>query len=154
MKVLFVCLGNICRSPMAEGIFRDKAAKAGLKIATDSCGTSSHHVGESPDKRAIDCLDSHGVDISDLRARQFDPLDFDHFDLIFTMDSSNHRDILRLADTDEKRQKVKLFLHAAFNTNSAVPDPWYGDDNGFHEVFRMLNEACDVILRKLSAYHR
>ena len=151
MKVLFVCLGNICRSPMAEGIFRKKVALEKLPVTTDSCGTSANHVGESPDRRAIQCLDAYGVDIRDLKARQFKKEDFERFDVIYAMDTSNYRDITRMAISDAQKQKVILFLQAAYGNNGgSVPDPWYGDEEGFHTVYHMINGACDILLTKLS----
>jgi protein-tyrosine phosphatase len=141
-----VCLGNICRSPMAEGIMRARAEEMNMELELDSAGTSGHHSGESPDRRAISCMKEKGIDISKLRARRFSVEDFNRFDIIFTMDHSNHRDVLALARTEDDRSKVHLFL-AEFG-NKAVPDPWYGEMTGFYEVFDLLNEACTHHIQK------
>ncbi len=124
-KVLMVCLGNICRSPVAEGVLRHVANKKGLKIIVDSAGTANYHVGESTDKRSIANAKKNGVDISMLRGRQFNVLDFDEFDYIFTMDESNLKNVLALAKTEEHKQKVDLLLNTAYpNKNLPVPDPY------------------------------
>ena len=138
MKILMVCLGNICRSPMAEGIMRNLGGK---KVEVDSAGTASYHIGLQPDKRMIATAFNHGVDISNLRARQFQYDDFNSFDLIFAMDSSNYRNIISLAKNDNDKQKVKMILD-----NSNVPDPYYGDNEGFEHVYRLLHEACQNFL--------
>ena len=133
-----VCLGNICRSPMAEGIMRNLGGK---KVEVDSAGTASYHIGLQPDKRMIATAFDHGIDISNLRARQFQYDDFNSFDLIFAMDSSNYRNIISLAKNDNDKQKVKMILD-----NSNVPDPYYGDNEGFEHVYRLLHEACQNFL--------
>ena len=138
MKILMVCLGNICRSPMAEGIMRNLGGK---KVEVDSAGTASYHIGLQPDKRMIATAFDHGIDISNLRARQFQYDDFNSFDLIFAMDSSNYRNIISLAKNDNDKQKVKMILD-----NSNVPDPYYGDNEGFEHVYRLLHEACQNFL--------
>jgi protein-tyrosine phosphatase len=139
-RVLMVCLGNICRSPMAEGILRARASEMGLAIEIDSAGTSAQHSGETPDRRAIKCMADQGIDIGNLRARQFQKSDFDKFHAIYAMDQSNYQDILKLASTDEQRSKVHLFLEDF--GNKAVPDPWFGHLDGFYKVFDMLDEAA------------
>ena len=136
-----VCLGNICRSPMAEGIMRKLGGK---KVEVDSAGTADYHIGFQPDKRMIATAIEHGVDISNLRARQFQSDDFDSFDLIFAMDSSNYRNIISLAKDDNDKQKVKMILD-----NSNVPDPYYGGDEGFEHVYQLLHEACQKILEDI-----
>ena len=133
-----VCLGNICRSPMAEGIMRNLGGK---KVEVDSAGTASYHIGLQPDKRMIATAFDHGIDISNLRARQFQYDDFNSFDLIFAMDSSNYRNIISLAKNDNDKQKVKMILD-----NSNVPDPYYGDNEGFEHVYQLLHEACQNFL--------
>lgn len=144
-----VCLGNICRSPIAEGILRQKAKEQGLHVQTDSAGTSSFHIGEAPDRRMRATAKSNGVDIDDLRARQFIPADFDRFDIIYAMDQSNYNNIISLAETDEEKEKVKLILNEINpGANQAVPDPYYGGDEGFQHVFDLLDEATDVIIDK------
>lgn len=151
-KLLFVCLGNICRSPMAEGIFRHKAQEMGIEIETDSCGTGGWHAGESPDGRAQGCMRDHGMNIGDLRARKFSPADFDRFDVIFTMDTSNHGDVLSLASSDKQAQKVKLMLNEIYpGEDTSVPDPYFGGDEGFEHVFDLLTRSADKVLSELQA---
>ena len=143
-----VCLGNICRSPLAEGILRDKLSKNGLDWEVDSAGTGGWHIGSLPDRRSVDVARKYGIDITYQRARKFRSNDFDEFDIIFAMDTSNYHDIHRMALNDSERQKVKLILEEVLpGQKKSVPDPYY-DDNGFEEVFKMLDEACDVIIRK------
>ncbi len=145
-----ICLGNICRSPMAEGIVRHKASEKGIDIILDSCGTNGFHNGEHADSRAISNLQSKGIDISDLRSRQFRTSDFDEFDQLFVMDSSNRDTVLRLARNEKDIQKVRLFLNEAFpNQNLSVPDPYYGGDEGFEKVFEMLDQAADLFLNRV-----
>lgn len=145
MKILMVCLGNICRSPLAEGILQAKADAQGLPWEVDSAGTGAYHVGELPDPRSQAVARKYGLDISDQRARQFKAADLDRFDLIFAMDRSNYQNILRLAKTEEQRQKVKLILEFTGSGETNVPDP-YWDDNGFEHVYQLLDTACDRIL--------
>ncbi|RMG83480.1 MAG: low molecular weight phosphotyrosine protein phosphatase [Bacteroidetes bacterium] len=148
MKILMVCLGNICRSPLAEGILKHKIKERGLDWTVDSAGTGSWHVGERPDPRSIAMARKKGIDISDQRARKFTAADFDRYDLILAMDSSNYRDILRRAKTEEHRNKVALIMNfASPGRNENVPDP-YWDDNGFEQVFDMLEAACDSLIQK------
>ena len=146
-KILMVCLGNICRSPLAEGIMRAKLSK---DFIVDSAGTGGWHAGELPDKRSISIAKNRGLDITSQRARQFKISDFDTFDYIYVMDNSNYKDVMALAPNDEAKSKVKLILNELFpNENVDVPDPYYGGQDGFENVFDMLNEACDVIAGKL-----
>lgn len=150
-RILFVCLGNICRSPMAEGIFRHKAEEFGLDVEFDSCGTGGWHVGEAPDARARQCAKSYGVDISKLRARQFSSEDFDRFDMIFAMDTSNYRDIVSLAKKEHHKSKVRLMLDEIYpDENRSVPDPYYGGAQGFDHVFDLLSQAAERVLGKLN----
>lgn len=134
-----VCLGNICRSPMAEGVLRHVANENNLHIEVDSCGTSRFHINESPDKRAIACLKKKGILIDQLKARQFDLNDFELFDHIYVMDKTNLEDILNLASTDQHRSKVSLWMDAVSATNESVPDPYYGGEEEFERVYQMLN---------------
>lgn len=147
IKILMVCLGNICRSPLAEGILRHKTEQRGLtKVVVDSAGTSNYHTDEHPDKRSVRNAHSHGIDISRLRARQFTPADFDRFDHIYVMDSSNYGDVVSLARSDSDREKVQLILNVLYpDSNMSVPDPYYGGEQGFENVFMLLNDACDII---------
>jgi protein-tyrosine phosphatase len=151
MKILMVCLGNICRSPLAEGIMKSKIQQKGLDWEVDSAGTGHWHVGQLPDKRSIAIAKKYNIDITDQRGKQLRSKDLDTFDRIFAMDTANYRDILRLATTDTQREKVDLIMNL-LNTgsNQDVPDPYY-DDNGFEEVFRMLEAACDAFVEKMAS---
>lgn len=145
-----VCLGNICRSPIAEGILRHKLRlMKNTDILTDSAGTSNFHTGEAPDTRMRMTAVRNGMDISDLRARQFCTDDFDDFDLIYAMDLNNKKDILSLARNDDDVKKVKLILDELYpGENREVPDPYYGGDDGFQDVFDMLDEATDQLIAR------
>ncbi|MEN0002666.1 MAG: low molecular weight protein-tyrosine-phosphatase [Bacteroidota bacterium] len=147
MKVLMVCLGNICRSPLAEGILKHQLQEKGLTWEVDSAGTGAWHVGERPDPRSIAIAKQHGIDITQQRARQFKASDLQEYDLIFAMDQSNYQNILRLATTPEQEQKVQMIMERVppFERQD-VPDP-YWDDNGFQNVFDMLDEACEQIIK-------
>ncbi|MFM8361499.1 MAG: low molecular weight protein-tyrosine-phosphatase [Haliscomenobacter sp.] len=149
MHILMVCLGNICRSPLAEGILKEKARAAGLDWHVDSAGTGGWHSGEQPDRRSIAVARKYGVDISGQRARQFHPRDFQRFDLIFAMDESNLRDLRRLAPTPDDAARVRLLLEYAHGSPAEVPDPYYHDDTAFEEVFHLLDAACGEIMGKL-----
>ncbi|GLR16889.1 low molecular weight protein-tyrosine-phosphatase [Portibacter lacus] len=141
MKVLMVCLGNICRSPLAEGILKSKKPD----WYVDSAGTSNYHIGERPDLRSIEIARKYNIDISNQRARQFSREDFAKFDLILAMDSSNYQNILKLARSEADKEKVKLILnYAQPGLNMAVPDPYY--DGGFEKVYQLLNEALDNLV--------
>lgn len=149
MKVLMVCLGNICRSPLAHGILEHKIREKKLAWQVDSCGTGSWHAGERPDRRSVEIAQKNGIDITYQRARQIRSIDIDDFDLIFAMDIHNYEDILRYCNTDAERSKVKLILNEVYpNENRNVPDPYYGGANGFHDVFKMLEEACERIIER------
>lgn len=144
MNIITVCLGNICRSPMAEGILRFKLKERGIHAMVDSAGIGGWHAGENPDKRAIQTMRNHGIDISNLIARQFVKNDFDQFDIILAMDESNLEDILSLTSNTDHRGKVKLMLsYLPHKKIKSVPDPWYGNLDGFENVYQMLNESCD-----------
>ncbi|SFZ92189.1 protein-tyrosine phosphatase [Flaviramulus basaltis] len=144
-----VCLGNICRSPLAEGILKSKLPKDSFTI--DSAGTANYHTGNSPDKRSIAVARKNSLDISNLRGRQFHVYDFDMFDWIYVMDESNFKNVIKLARNDEDIAKVKFILNEVYpNQNHDVPDPYYGGDEGFENIYKMLNEACDNIAKKLN----
>ena len=147
-KILFVCLGNICRSPMAEGIMRKKITEKNLSIEVNSAGTADYHVGERPDSRAIATSKSYGIDISELRGRQFKENDFDQFDRIYAMDASNFKNILRLARNENDEKKVHYFL-ADGNNGLDVPDPWFGEPEGFYSVFELIEKTCINILEDI-----
>lgn len=150
MRILMVCLGNICRSPMAEGILRQKANERGLAVHVDSAGTGDYHIGEAPDHRAISTAGKYGVDISRLSARQFTVSDFDSFDRIFVMDQSNLRNVLALATSEAQRAKVELLLDAVYpGEEMEVPDPWFGSLEGFDRCFEMLETACDKVAESI-----
>lgn len=148
MKILLVCLGNICRSPMAEGILRDMIQKQGLDWRTDSAGTGDYHVGEQPDKRAMRTMKDRGIDITDLRARHLRPSDFVEFDLLLAMDASNLRNMQAIAPSPELVKKARLMMDfAPDHARREVPDPYFGGDDGFVEVYDMLTIACGNVLK-------
>jgi protein-tyrosine phosphatase len=150
MKILMVCLGNICRSPLADGLLRKKVREAGLAIEVDSAGTADYHSGESPDSRMCATARKFKCPIDELRARQFIVADFDRFDRIYVMDQSNEKNVLQLARTDADRKKVMLLLNESHpGQNLEVPDPYYGGDQGFINVYNLLDEATDVIMNQL-----
>lgn len=152
IKILMVCLGNICRSPLAEGILASKLPKNKFKV--DSAGTGSWHIGNAPDERSISTAKKNGIIISSQKCRQFTKNDFDFFDYIYVMDSTNYKDIIELSENQEHKKKVQLILNDLFpNENVDVPDPYYGLQNGFDLVYQMLNEACDLIAKKLMEKH-
>jgi protein-tyrosine phosphatase len=152
VKILMVCLGNICRSPLAEGILASKLPKE--KFLVDSAGTGSWHIGRAPDNRSIATAKKNGLNISNQKGRQFKKSDFDAFDYIFVMDNNNYNDVLDLATNELQKNKVQLILNEIFpNENVDVPDPYYGLTNGFDMVYQMLDEACEVIAKKLIAKH-
>ncbi len=147
-KILMVCLGNICRSPLAEGILKAKTNH--LDVVVDSAGTAAYHVGEQPDIRSIEIANKYGIDLTSQRARQFSVNDFDEFDKIYAMDSSNYANIISLARDERDRNKVDVILNES-NPKSfqSVPDPYYGGENGFQNVYDMLDEACNIITQNL-----
>ncbi|MDB4089499.1 low molecular weight phosphotyrosine protein phosphatase [Flavobacteriales bacterium] len=150
MKILMVCLGNICRSPLAEGIMANKVKENGLNYEVDSAGTAAYHIGNLPDERSIEVANKYGIDLTTQRARQFKVNDFQNFDIIYAMDTENYNNILNLANSEEDELKVKLILNEIEpNSNSSVPDPYYGGDEGFDNVYQMLNLACESIITKL-----
>jgi protein-tyrosine phosphatase len=145
-----VCLGNICRSPLADGLLRKKVAEAGLAVEVDSAGTDDYHVRNAPDARMRKTAKSFGTPIDDLRARQFVVEDFDRFDRIYVMDKSNRSNVLALARTQADADKVELILNLSHpGKDLEVPDPYYGGDEGFIEVYELLDEATDVLMNEL-----
>jgi protein-tyrosine phosphatase len=148
VRVLMVCLGNICRSPLAEGILKLKVDSQ--KYFIDSAGTGSYHLGSPPDNRSVAVARKNNLDISYQRCRQFGVSDFDEFDIIYVMDNSNKRDVLALARDENDKAKVKMILNEIFpNENVDVPDPYLGGDQGFEKVYKLLEEACSIIAQKL-----
>ena len=142
-----VCLGNICRSPMAEGILKHKAEQAGVEVIIDSAGTSSWHQGEQPDVSAMEEMRTQGIDISDQQSRPFTAADFDHFDHILVMDTSNKSNVLSLARNIADVDKVNLMLDYGNEVKGkSVPDPYY--DDGFSRVFDLLDYACDAFIEE------
>lgn len=142
-----VCLGNICRSPLAEGILRSKLSN---NFIVDSAGTGGWHAGELPDKRSIEIANKNRLDITNQRARKFTKNDFADFDIIYAMDNSNLKDILQLAPNENAKSKVHLILNELYpNENKDVPDPYYGQNDGFEKVYNMLDEACSNIAKKI-----
>ncbi len=143
-----VCLGNICRSPLAEGIMKEKIKKAGLDFFVDSAGMISYHVGECPDHRSIAVAKQFGIDISEQVARKFTKNDFEKFDLIFAMDTSVYEELISIATSEKHKKKIHRFLDFAEWDSSEVPDPYYGSKKDFEEVFNLLNAAGDKITGK------
>ena len=151
MKVLMVCLGNICRSPLAEGVLSDKIKKAGLNWQVDSAGTSNYHIDEEPDPRSQENALQQDINISHLRGRQFVKEDFQFFDKIYVMDDSNYQNVVKLASNQEDTDKVDLLLNQANpGSNHNVPDPYYGGSGGFENVFQLIDKACDAIIKQYS----
>ncbi|WP_196851976.1 low molecular weight protein-tyrosine-phosphatase [Flavobacterium sp. CAN_S2] len=152
VKILMVCLGNICRSPLAEGILASKLPKE--KFTVDSAGTGSWHIGHSPDERSIAVAKKNKISISNQKGRQFSTTDFDSFDYIYVMDNSNYEDVVKLAENQQQKEKVELILNELFpNEKVDVPDPYFGLPNGFEIVYNMLDEVCEIIAKKLIAKH-
>jgi len=151
-NVLMVCLGNICRSPLAEGILKSKTDPK--KIYVDSAGTGDYHVNDLPDPRSIAIAKKHKLDITSQRGRQFSVQDFDRFHHIYVMDTFNYADVIALARDEDDRKKVKLILDEIFpGENVDVPDPYQGLADGFKNVFAMLDDACEIIAKKLKETH-
>ena len=151
IRVLFVCLGNICRSPTAEAVFRALVERSGLQdiIEIESAGTAAYHAGEGPDHRATRAAGVRGYDMSALRARQVDEADFLRFDYILAMDSANHRELISLCPA-ESRHKVGFFLDYGENDpGSDVPDPYYGGEDGFDHVLDLVEDAARGLLEDL-----
>ncbi|MEO0311791.1 MAG: hypothetical protein RIQ89_1448 [Bacteroidota bacterium] len=148
-KVLMVCLGNICRSPVAEGVFRSLAEAQRKSVIVDSAGTASFHIGEHPDPRSIVNALSHDISIGQLRGRQFQLEDFENFDVIYVMDQSNLKNVLALAQSTAHRSKVFLLTEAAGLIEKEVPDPYYGTVSDFEKTFDIIHRACSKLVNKL-----
>lgn len=145
-----VCLGNICRSPMADGLLRRKVKEQNLNVLVDSAGTANYHIGSPPDHRMIETAKSRGTDIQNLSARQFSKKDFQDFDLIYVMDESNLSNVIKLTTNSAEQQKVKLILEELYpNESKRVPDPYYGSMKDFMDVYNLLDKVTDVIIEKI-----
>lgn len=161
MKILMVCLGNICRSPLAEGILQDKAFKAGLKWSVESAGTNSYHTGEPPHRFSQKIAKLNGIDISSQRARRFSPDDFTVYDKIYALAEDVLEEMKRIATNKFDASKVDVLLNELYpGKNLDVPDPYYGGEEGYHEVYEMINKTCDRIIenysisKKIQATHK
>lgn len=155
MKILMVCLGNICRSPLAEGILKEKLKQKGINAEVDSAGTATYHAGEKPDKRSQEIALKHGIEIAYQRARHFTREDFEYFDKIFVMDKHNYNDVIEMAKTPEHKEKVEMIMNVLNSgENISVPDPYYGGHDGFQIVYNMLDSACNVIAERIEATKR
>ena len=148
MKILMVCLGNICRSPLAEGILAHKTQH--LNIEVDSAGTAGYHIGKLPDERSIEIAEKYNIDLTKQRARQFSRADFDDFDIIYAMDTNNYTHLISLANNETERNKVRLILNEVNPEKfESVPDPYYGGDDGFQNIYNMLDVACNKIISQI-----
>ena len=149
MKILMVCLGNICRSPLAEGILQHKVDEAGLNWTVDSAGTAGYHIGEAPHPLSQKVAKMNGIDISKQSGRKFTKEDILFYDKIYVMDNSNYIDVKRICGNNWDVDKVDLLLNEIYpGQDRDVPDPWYGGEDGFHVVFEMLDRACEKIIQK------
>ena len=152
MNILMVCLGNICRSPLAEGILQDKAWKAGLNWSVESAGTNGYHVGEPPHRLSQKVASIYGIDICKQRARNFHPDDFQKYDKIYALASDVIDDMKRIARNRYDASKVDLLMNELYpGQNLDVPDPWYGPEPGYHDVYKMIDAACERIIQKYSS---
>ena len=150
LRILMVCLGNICRSPMADGLLRRKVKDNDLNVYVDSAGTANYHIGSAPDKRMIETAKTRGTNIEDLRGRQFSRKDFQDFDLIYVMDDSNLSNVLSMTRIEKEQQKVRLILEELYPTEIMhVPDPYYGSMQDFMDVYDLLDKVTDVIIEKI-----
>ena len=154
MKILMVCLGNICRSPLAEGILKDKLEKAGLNWEVDSAGTNRYHTGDAPHRLSQKVARMHGIDISKLKARTIVPEDFDRFDKIYAMAHDVVLDMKSVVGKKFNGNKVELLMNEIFpGENIDVPDPYYGGEDGFHEVYKMMEDACEALVKKYTIHN-
>lgn len=152
MKILMVCLGNICRSPLAEGILQHKAKEAGLYWEVDSAGTNGYHIGEAPHRLSQKVARLKGLDICAQRARQFVKEDFDRFDKIYAMAGDVLDEMRRIARDKFDENKAGLLLNELYpGKNLSVPDPWYGTEPGYHEVYELIDKACEKIVENAKA---
>ncbi len=152
MKILMVCLGNICRSPLAEGILRNKVKIAGLDWIIDSAGTSGHNPGCPPHRLSQKVALENGIDLSTIRCRNFTKSDINMCDKIYVMDEDNYAEVKRISGTAWDEQKVDFLLNEIFpGQNNNVMDPWYGGEEGFYEVYELIDKACDAIIMKYGA---
>ena len=148
MKILMVCLGNICRSPLAEGILSLKGKHLNLEV--DSAGTAAYHIGKQPDIRSIEIANKYTIDLNQQRARQFSRADFDKFDIIYAMDTNNYAHLISLASTETERNKIRMILNEINpKAYQSVPDPYYGGENGFQDIYNMIDKACDKIIQNI-----
>jgi protein-tyrosine phosphatase len=149
MKILMVCLGNICRSPLAEGILQDKAFKEGLTWSIESAGTNSYHIGDPPHPLSQKVALMNGIDISQQRARRFKTEDVEVYDKIYALAEDVLEDIKKIAGKKFQHAKIDLLMNELYpGKNLNVPDPWYGPEPGYHEVFKLIDKACDKIVEK------
>lgn len=149
MKILMVCLGNICRSPLAEGILQQKALEAGLNWKVESAGTNGYHTGEAPHPLSIKVARLNGIDISQQRSRKFTAADFEAYDKIYAMAEDVLDDMRRIAKNKYDAEKTELLLNELYpGQNRDVPDPWYGPEPGYHDVYAIIEEACEAIVRR------
>ncbi|MFN9783638.1 MAG: low molecular weight protein-tyrosine-phosphatase [Sphingobacteriales bacterium] len=147
MKILMVCLGNICRSPLAEGILQHRAWEAGLQWSVESAGTNGYHNGEAPHRLSQKVAKLNGIDISQQRSRKFVPEDFERFDMIYAMAEDVVREMRRISGSRFRAEKVDLLMNILHpGQDRDVPDPWYGAEPGYHEVFQMIDEACNHLI--------
>jgi len=147
MKILMVCLGNICRSPLAEGILQDKADRVGLHWTVDSAGTAGYHIGETPHHLSQKVAKLNGIDISNQKGRKFQKEDILYYDKIYVIDNSNYNDVKDICGNNWKEEKVDLLLNELFpGEDRDIPDPWYGGEDGFQVVFEMIDRACERIV--------
>ena len=151
MKILMVCLGNICRSPLAEGILQHKAFEAGLSWSVESAGTDSYHTGEAPHPLSQKVAKLNGIDICNQRARRFVAEDFEVYDKIYALAGDVLDDIRRIAKKKYDAAKVDLLMNELYpGMNMDVPDPYYGAEPGYHDVYKMIDKVCDAIIDKYS----
>lgn len=149
-RILFVCLGNICRSPVAEGIMLHLALRYGLDVEIDSAGTSGYHRGEGPDYRTVKNALKNGFDLSTLKARQFEPADFDRFDQIYVMDKSNLQHVKSLCSNKIHFEKISLLPHPELDGQFIeIPDPYYGEEAAFENVFNLIYKTCEKLCQEI-----